>query len=507
MNNSKHHPVFEPSFNHPHAIDPLFNLLRDTGKTIAYHPILRQLTGDINSAILLQQIMFYYVIMRRKPFYKFVEPSEHDHPLYKVGDSWTEELAFTKDEYNHAIKRIGTKVRCKQAEDILCDIMPQFGPSGDKRSKNKGRDILVNRNHLVVYWKKPDLTTHFLLNEKLLVNALQVLQHRAKAENPPQQVDNYSLLEVESLPMSGELPPSFSIEDSINNYREIAREDMQAVTAKPNLDRGEAKHSRFSGDSLNDGDHMTRIQQRVNCRAEDTIDRSDLESAPVEIPEQYSDLERFIARTLELKTRLDLRYRRRLRRPVTWSPDDSEEELVGLCPNELWDTDPLFPEWVEENLIEYLDGNYMLALGSLINQIASGKQYTNFYRWRDWQDDEEVESEPESEEKRLQGLVAAVEDAARQRRIQGLRFPGEDFDEYAPQRESETQDEGDNDEVLEWWQRPSLKDARLHAPHNIDDMPVTDEEDSRVFYEQFDFYSNHLVLKSGELHESTCFVS
>jgi len=158
--------------------DPLFQLLADGYPSVPYRPILKELVGDTNAAILLQQIAFWFVISERKPFYKFVAPNSH--PLYQHGDSWVEELGFTEAEYNRALKKIATRIRAKAAPNFLMPTSPEFGPDPDKR--NKKRTILRNRRFLVVYWREVDNKLRFMLNEKLLIAAMQELNHRKNQE-------------------------------------------------------------------------------------------------------------------------------------------------------------------------------------------------------------------------------------------------------------------------------------------------------------------------------------
>lgn len=82
-------------------------------RTICYYPELVRITGSINAALMMAQLEFWFKIMGGKPFYKFLEPCTHE--LYKVGDSWSEELGMTSSEIRSAFKRIGTMYKSKSA--------------------------------------------------------------------------------------------------------------------------------------------------------------------------------------------------------------------------------------------------------------------------------------------------------------------------------------------------------------------------------------------------------
>ncbi len=80
---------------------------------IIYRPKLNQITGGVLPTILLHQII-YWASKKKNLFYKFKEPCNHD--LYVPSDSWTEELGFTRWEFEGAIKSIAKKYNPKKEE-------------------------------------------------------------------------------------------------------------------------------------------------------------------------------------------------------------------------------------------------------------------------------------------------------------------------------------------------------------------------------------------------------
>lgn len=66
-------------------------------ESIPYRPRIAKCLGSINAAILFQQIVFHW---EGTPFYKFKSPC--GHALYRTGDSWVEELAFSTREFDTA---------------------------------------------------------------------------------------------------------------------------------------------------------------------------------------------------------------------------------------------------------------------------------------------------------------------------------------------------------------------------------------------------------------------
>ena len=90
----------------------IFSIFAEDKRMVLYRPEWRKFTGSVTATILLQQIIFHWNQHGRKPFYKFKEPCGHN--LYKSGDSWCEELGFSRKEFDSAMKRIGCKRSKKQ---------------------------------------------------------------------------------------------------------------------------------------------------------------------------------------------------------------------------------------------------------------------------------------------------------------------------------------------------------------------------------------------------------
>lgn len=126
-------------------------LLAEDRDLVSYRKSLRKLTGSVTSAILLQQVLYWFTRQGYQTFYKFKEPC--NHKLYKPGDSWTEELGFSKREFDGALKRIGTKITSGKKKTALLE----------------GRDI----TNVVLYWIGNDRVTWYEINADLLVDLLK----------------------------------------------------------------------------------------------------------------------------------------------------------------------------------------------------------------------------------------------------------------------------------------------------------------------------------------------
>src|SRR5712664_3566176 len=88
-------------------VSPLVRLWGNDKSVIAYRPELGRLLKSATAAILLQQIYYRWERNNFNPFYKFKEDCAHKQ--YKKGDSWCEELAFGRWEFDGALAKIGAK--------------------------------------------------------------------------------------------------------------------------------------------------------------------------------------------------------------------------------------------------------------------------------------------------------------------------------------------------------------------------------------------------------------
>ncbi|OQX14554.1 MAG: hypothetical protein BWK73_09165 [Thiothrix lacustris] len=82
----------------------ILNVIGHDGRMISYRPEWRKIVGSTNAVILLSQLIYWWRRNGEKPFYKFKEPC--DNPLFRHGDSWCEELGFSKAEFDQAWKHV-----------------------------------------------------------------------------------------------------------------------------------------------------------------------------------------------------------------------------------------------------------------------------------------------------------------------------------------------------------------------------------------------------------------
>ena len=121
----------------------MLELLAEDVKIIPYRPQFRKITDSVTAAILLQQMFYRWFHNKKQPFYKYKEVCTADD--YREGDSWCEELGFSRAEFDTALTKIGQKVT-KAAEK--------------------------DHEALVWYWTAVDRKTWYEVNEVALSKAI-----------------------------------------------------------------------------------------------------------------------------------------------------------------------------------------------------------------------------------------------------------------------------------------------------------------------------------------------
>ncbi|MEN8236896.1 MAG: hypothetical protein ABFQ95_05075 [Pseudomonadota bacterium] len=79
---------------------------------VKYYPELKTATGSEKTAILIDRLEYWFAL---KPdgFYKFFEPC--DHPCYRKGDSWLEEISLNRRAFTRVFSHVGTRYPSKTA--------------------------------------------------------------------------------------------------------------------------------------------------------------------------------------------------------------------------------------------------------------------------------------------------------------------------------------------------------------------------------------------------------
>ncbi|MBP9682672.1 MAG: hypothetical protein KBD76_14810 [Bacteriovorax sp.] len=81
---------------------------------IKFYPTLQSAIGSDRAALIFGKLEFFFSNPKfESGFYKFSEPC--DNPLYRKGDSWSEELGISRRVFNKAFDLIGTRHKSKFA--------------------------------------------------------------------------------------------------------------------------------------------------------------------------------------------------------------------------------------------------------------------------------------------------------------------------------------------------------------------------------------------------------
>ncbi len=91
----------------------ILGLIAEDKDLIVYRKSLRALAGSVTATILLQQMIFR--MKKKDHIYKFKTPC--DYELYRVGDSWIEELGFSIREFDTALKMMYRAVNREAGRD------------------------------------------------------------------------------------------------------------------------------------------------------------------------------------------------------------------------------------------------------------------------------------------------------------------------------------------------------------------------------------------------------
>ncbi len=151
---------------------------------IKYNPTLVAEFGSQNAVLLFDKLEYWFS-KKKNEFYKFIEPC--DHPLCRTGDTWTEELGFSKKVFRTAFDKIG--IRYKSKTEFVRESDPfkgkLFAYYQDRQTK---KTIFVRNNSLLarLYARLKALvekTTHAL--QSSLGNSFKKVSPTANPLVPP----------------------------------------------------------------------------------------------------------------------------------------------------------------------------------------------------------------------------------------------------------------------------------------------------------------------------------
>ena len=147
-------------------------MLHLTRNTIPYVKELHVIAGGVLGCLVMQQLDYWFE-NHPEGFYKFLLPS--DHPAYKAGDSWTEELGMSVDEFRTAFDKIGHRYKSKS----------EFEKAEDK-FQGKFYCSYVDRRSNLTYYFRNDEAVDAALDELLKFSEPKPSRSRVTPAGNPQ---------------------------------------------------------------------------------------------------------------------------------------------------------------------------------------------------------------------------------------------------------------------------------------------------------------------------------
>jgi hypothetical protein len=167
-------------------------ILHLTRNTIPYVKELHAIAGGVLGCLVMQQLDYWFE-NHSEGFYKFLLPS--DHPAYKVGDSWTEELGMSVDEFRTAFDKIGIRYKSKS----------EFDKAVDKFQGKFYCSYVDRRSNLTFYFRNHELMDAAL--DKLLSNNSPKTQKTtSKTSGNPRRSEEFTVNGESQFTGNGESP-------------------------------------------------------------------------------------------------------------------------------------------------------------------------------------------------------------------------------------------------------------------------------------------------------------
>lgn len=319
---------------------------------ITYYPELNSITGSVTSSILLSQLEYWFGKTKGKPFYKFLEPCINN-PLYKKGDSWTEELHFSKAEFRTASKRICKVYKSKK----------EFADATDK---------FENKFYLA-YTDKIKGLTYYCRNHRLLDSELLKWSQSENYESEFTEVNNLDLRKS-TMSIYG---------DKENEFTEVNNVDLRELTISIYGDK--ESESPYTGDYIQEittGDYIQEttqesthkvacVQDKTKVPYQEVIDAYNQICVSLPAVQQLGDKRKRAVKKMWSFAKQDIELLKSL-----FTKTESSDFLAGRAKE--WQANF---DWImrDSKAISILEGQYD-------NRGASGQHESNIYQSQGLQD-------------------------------------------------------------------------------------------------------------------------
>lgn len=185
-------------------------ILHLTRNTIPYVKELHSIAGGVLGCLVMQQLDYWFE-NHPEGFYKFLLPSEH--PAYKDGDSWTEELGMSVDEFRTAFDKIGHRYKSKS----------EFDKAEDKFQGKYYCSYVDRRSNLTYYFRNHDLVDAALDELLSRTNTSRTKTSKSPAGNPRHSAD-FTVNGDSRFTGNGEFPLTVNRENPPPLYRDYNTE-------------------------------------------------------------------------------------------------------------------------------------------------------------------------------------------------------------------------------------------------------------------------------------------
>lgn len=189
----------------------LLRILADDRRSIVYRPRLNAKTGGVLATILFQQILFRWEQNGCRPFYKFAAPPGKPNKHYRPGDSWQEELGFSRYEFESARRQIAVPVDNRQNKD---EVLARYA---------------------IVYWRDHQNLTWYEVNVALTEALILDAYSNAEFQQPeianagiqqPRMLDSSNLSNAGFQQQTGMLDSSIPISENKNPESGAEKESL-----------------------------------------------------------------------------------------------------------------------------------------------------------------------------------------------------------------------------------------------------------------------------------------
>jgi hypothetical protein len=224
--------------------------------SLIYVKAYRSLAGSVTGAILFQQLEWRF---SKHPdgFFKFLEPTPNNR-RYRAGDSWVEELGFSKDEFRTAFDGVGIRYQSKKAFD---EAEPRF-------ERADGSEAMY-----ASYVDRFKGLTYYFRNDKLVDRRLEDLAHSIpeKPARVNRESQSTTCIGKPNLPYIG--IPDLQQNQQISANGESGGPDARNLSADAPLDSEEERTARVNRESQSTTPWQS--QSTVNRESQFAIKESD----------------------------------------------------------------------------------------------------------------------------------------------------------------------------------------------------------------------------------------